>query len=135
MKTEDEECLQHFGMNDLYWTVMKFVNYFSSEHHACDVVLGIMAGSNRSGDLRDAQRSIPFGTIMAIITTSIICIFLYSQITNQSNLHHLGLRSSLCKNNCKKESFSKFSRTLIAAFRYFLCGLVWGLHGGSVIER
>ncbi|XP_066521337.1 solute carrier family 12 member 7-like isoform X2 [Hoplias malabaricus] len=35
-------------------------------------VTGILAGCNRSGDLRDAQRSIPIGTIMAIVTTSII---------------------------------------------------------------
>uniref|UniRef100_A0AAX7W7G7 Solute carrier family 12 member 7b n=1 Tax=Astatotilapia calliptera TaxID=8154 RepID=A0AAX7W7G7_ASTCA len=37
-------------------------------------VTGIMAGSNRSGDLRDAQKSIPIGTILAITTTSIIYI-------------------------------------------------------------
>ncbi|VFV41082.1 solute carrier family 12 member 7 [Lynx pardinus] len=37
-------------------------------------VTGIMAGSNRSGDLRDAQKSIPTGTILAIVTTSFIYI-------------------------------------------------------------
>ncbi|KAG8565547.1 hypothetical protein GDO81_012902 [Engystomops pustulosus] len=37
-------------------------------------VTGIMAGSNRSGDLRDAQKSIPVGTIMAIATTSFVYI-------------------------------------------------------------
>jgi hypothetical protein len=33
-----------------------------------------MAGSNRSGDLADAQKSIPIGTIGAVATTSTVCI-------------------------------------------------------------
>lgn len=35
-------------------------------------IVGIMAGSNRSGDLADAQKSIPVGTICAILTTSTV---------------------------------------------------------------
>ncbi|XP_029645952.1 solute carrier family 12 member 4 isoform X2 [Octopus sinensis] len=37
-------------------------------------VTGIMAGSNRSGDLADAQKSIPTGTVAAIMTTSLVYI-------------------------------------------------------------
>ncbi|XP_060899892.1 solute carrier family 12 member 7-like isoform X2 [Labrus mixtus] len=63
-----------YVFNDIatYFTLLVGI-YFPS-------VTGIMAGSNRSGDLRDAQRSIPIGTIMAIVTTSIIymsCVVLF----------------------------------------------------------
>ncbi|XP_078120934.1 solute carrier family 12 member 7-like isoform X2 [Sander vitreus] len=63
-----------YVFNDIatYFTLLVGI-YFPS-------VTGIMAGSNRSGDLRDAQRSIPIGTIMAIVTTSFIyisCVVLF----------------------------------------------------------
>lgn len=44
-----------------------------------------MAGSNRSGDLRDAQKSIPVGTILAITTTSLVCILILMTAHNKSN--------------------------------------------------
>uniref|UniRef100_A0A183AQJ2 AA_permease domain-containing protein n=1 Tax=Echinostoma caproni TaxID=27848 RepID=A0A183AQJ2_9TREM len=37
-------------------------------------ITGIMAGSNRSGDLANPQISVPLGTILAIFITSIVCI-------------------------------------------------------------
>ncbi|CAN9503340.1 unnamed protein product [Ophioblennius macclurei] len=63
-----------YVLNDIatYFTLLVGI-YFPS-------VTGIMAGSNRSGDLRDAQRSIPVGTILAILTTSFIyisCVVLF----------------------------------------------------------
>ncbi|KAF4024540.1 hypothetical protein G4228_016353 [Cervus hanglu yarkandensis] len=62
-------------------------------------VTGIMAGSNRSGDLRDAQKSIPTGTILAIVTTSFIylsCIVLFGACIEGVILRDNRLGSGLC---------------------------------------
>ncbi|XP_055331888.1 solute carrier family 12 member 6-like [Paramacrobiotus metropolitanus] len=48
-------------------------------------VTGIMAGSNRSGDLSNVQRSIPLGTISAVIFTTctyIVLVFCYAGSVN-----------------------------------------------------
>lgn len=49
-----------------------------------------MAGSNRSGDLADAQRSIPIGTIMAIFTTG--TVYLLSALLFAATVDPLLLR-------------------------------------------
>ncbi|KAJ8268529.1 hypothetical protein COCON_G00137010 [Conger conger] len=69
-----ESSRQPYIFNDMatFFTLLVGI-YFPS-------VTGIMAGSNRSGDLKDAQRSIPTGTILAIATTSFIyisCVVLF----------------------------------------------------------
>jgi potassium/chloride transporter 4/5/6 len=56
-------------------------------------VTGIMAGSNRSGDLADAQKSIPVGTICAILTTS--TVYLSSVILFAGTVDNLLLRDKL----------------------------------------
>ncbi|XP_076849390.1 solute carrier family 12 member 4 [Brachyhypopomus gauderio] len=66
---------------DVHGSVESFGFYVSADIAASFTLLvgiffpsatGIMAGSNRSGDLKDAQKSIPIGTILAILTTSLV---------------------------------------------------------------
>ncbi|CAF98841.1 unnamed protein product, partial [Tetraodon nigroviridis] len=73
-----EDIKMPYVVNDIatFFTLLVGI-YFPS-------VTGIMAGSNRSGDLRDAQKSIPVGTILAIITTSIICILQVFQCSTKN---------------------------------------------------
>lgn len=47
-----------------------FANFLLSDFNL--LIPGIMAGSNRSGDLADPQKSIPVGTIAAIAVTSTV---------------------------------------------------------------
>ena len=60
---------------------------------------GIMAGSNRSGDLRDAQKSIPVGTIAAQLTTTVICILLFSLLKSSITCSELVLWAGVCGEN------------------------------------
>ncbi|XP_022668588.1 solute carrier family 12 member 4-like isoform X3 [Varroa destructor] len=77
---DDDEHLEEtkkraFIVSDITTTFTFFVAIFFPS------VTGIMAGSNRSGDLADAQKSIPTGTLAAQITTSIVYlagVFLFS---------------------------------------------------------
>ena len=46
--------------------------FFTDEKKYFFSLIGIMAGSNRSGDLADPQKSIPVGTIAAIAVTSTV---------------------------------------------------------------
>lgn len=58
-----------------------------------------MAGSNRSGDLADAQKSIPIGTIAAIITTSTVylsCVLLFAGTVDNLLLRDKYMPTTLC---------------------------------------
>ncbi|CAH1153516.1 unnamed protein product [Phaedon cochleariae] len=90
-KGKQQEDMESFG-NDHYNQVFSDITtsftiligiFFPS-------VTGIMAGSNRSGDLADAQKSIPIGTICAILTTS--TVYLSSVLLFAGTVDNLLLR-------------------------------------------
>ena len=78
-----------------------------------------MAGSNRSGDLRDAQKSIPVGTILAIVTTSLVCIL--SQAWDQQG--------------AGQEALAFFSVTSFPAQTHtHICTVYLSLHTHHILE-
>lgn len=58
-----------------------------------------MAGSNRSGDLADAQKSIPIGTILAILSTSLV--YLSAVLLFGATVDNLLLRDKYAKSSLK----------------------------------
>uniref|UniRef100_A0A665WFW1 Solute carrier family 12 member 7-like n=1 Tax=Echeneis naucrates TaxID=173247 RepID=A0A665WFW1_ECHNA len=73
-KYSNTTCDEYFTLNNLT-EIQAIPGLLSALHDHLGIIdHSIMAGSNRSGDLKDAQKSIPIGTIMAILTTSFIYI-------------------------------------------------------------
>lgn len=63
LDTLNSNFFPHFTDNNTFFSV--FSVYFPA-------ATGIMAGANISGDLSDAQRAIPLGTLLAILVTTIV---------------------------------------------------------------
>lgn len=60
-----ENLTAHYEGNESFFTM--FALFFPA-------VTGVMAGANMSGDLEDPARSIPFGTMAAVIVTAIVYV-------------------------------------------------------------
>ena len=97
-------------------------------HHVIIIMfclIGIMAGSNRSGDLRDAQKSIPVGTILAITTTSLVCILIL--VTTHTINNNLAPSNRIWKQIWYNAHWAPWP----LVFRFQLCGPVWVLYWRS----
>lgn len=71
-KARNGASLARFSRNNAMYNLDRLPSFLVLLGIFFPSVTGIMAGSNRSGDLKDAQASIPTGTIAAIATTSIV---------------------------------------------------------------
>lgn len=85
-------------------------------------VTGIMAGSNRSGDLADAQKSIPIGTICAILTTSIV--YLSSVLLFAGTVDNLLLRDKY-KSTFLFSTFLLFANCQVLLFLFLFNFFHW----------
>jgi len=81
---------------------------------------GIMAGSNRSGDLKKPQHAIPLGTTAAIITTSLI--YLSMVVFYAGSVHRLLL-------------LDKFGKSLAPGGGMVVSYISWPAKGGYQIPR
>ncbi|CAJ0568496.1 unnamed protein product, partial [Mesorhabditis spiculigera] len=78
MRTFLANLTPQFGEKENFFTV--FAIYFPA-------ATGIMAGANISGDLANPQKAIPLGTLLAILATTIVYIFIVI-FTGSTNVRH-----------------------------------------------